>query len=154
MGAAHLAASRWDDLVPAIRLFEAAFARDEGAKSYGTRYQRARRIASAWTALASGGATGSDLSDAECARLRALSREWVHEELDLIEVELVRPGLTLEAAEAISREFHAMELYGYYAPIREPEYLERMPSEEAHLCRALWARIRGLEATLVELIGA
>lgn len=86
--------------------------------------------------------------------MRALSREWLHEELDLIESELISPELTEEAATAISDDFDALHIYGWLAPIREPQYLEQLSPEEAHECRVLWARIRGLEAVLLDLIEA
>ena len=61
-------------------------------------------------------------------------------------------GLTMATAESHSRNLNAMVFYGWLAPIREPEYLAQMAPKEAHECRVLWARIKGIEAMLVDLI--
>ena len=152
LAAADLLAQGWDDLATVARLFRQAFENDPESKMLwaGT---RARQIAAFWTALASGGVTPgtADLPAAECSALRRQALAWMHEELDEIEHDLRQPDLTRETATRYSRVFHQMTIYGWLAPIREARYLARMSPEDAHACKVLWARIKGLEVMLVSL---
>ena len=149
LAAAEVRETGWRDLVGAVRLYRLAFERDPAAKE-GWRAGRARHDASFDAALASAGWTpGSEsLSAAERRELRDRSRQWIHEELDVIVGDLSRQDLDREWLLRNSMELHQMQVYGWLAPIREPQYLASMEPEEAHLCRALWARILGVHSML------
>ena len=153
LAAAELVSLDWKNSAIATHLFEQAFQNDPSLKDRSG-LASVRLRAAFWAALASaeGMSNSAPLSQERRSELRELSLGWIHEGLDAIEIDLVRADLTMETAESHSRNLNAMVFYGWLAPIREPEYLAQMAPEEAHECRVLWARIKGLEATLVDLI--
>ncbi len=135
--------------VDCVRLFQQAFENDPASKERW-HLATARQIA-AFTAAGASGMAVDEQSPDERAALRDQALAWMHEELDVIEERLARPGLARETAVNISRSLNQMTFYGWLAPIRERAYLDEMTPEQAHACRLLWARIAGLEAMLVDL---
>jgi tetratricopeptide (TPR) repeat protein len=109
---------------------------------YLDRFRRADDLEATARAAALAAAEDGTGSEEARAQYRAQARTWLGEAVVIYRRILESPGM--EMHQTVLREMRSLLTDRRYAPIRDSEFVEKLPAEEQAALRKLWSKVRRL----------